>query len=205
MITVPAGVRIYLACGVTDMRKGFDSLAMLAQEVLKQNPFAGHLFAFRGRRGDLVKILYWDGQGFCLFAKRLEKGRFTWPVTKEGAVTLSPAQLSMLLEGLEWRAPRKTWFTPRPLGDGARAAKQISRRAWRLRPSFPTISKSSNSCASLRDRAELAAAKAGLARQDARSRKAENRDRAAEADELRRLLRAHAPRAGAARTEARRA
>jgi transposase len=115
MITVPAGVRIYLACGVTDMRKGFDSLAMLAQEVLKQNPFAGHLFAFRGRRGDLVKILYWDGQGFCLFAKRLEKGRFTWPATQAGAVTLSPAQLSMLLEGLEWRAPRKT-FTPELAG-----------------------------------------------------------------------------------------
>jgi transposase len=109
VITVPAGVRIYLACGVTDMRKGFDSLAMLAQEVLKQYPFAGHLFAFRGRRGDLVKILYWDGQGFCLFAKRLEKGRFTWPSTQTGAVTLSPAQLSMLLEGLEWRAPQKSW------------------------------------------------------------------------------------------------
>ena len=85
MITVPAGVHIYLACGITDMRKGFDSLSLLAQEVLKQNPFAGHLFAFRGRRGDLIKILYWDGQGFCLFAKRLEKGRFTGPVTKEGA------------------------------------------------------------------------------------------------------------------------
>ena len=104
MITIPAGVHIYLACGVTDMRKGFDSLSLLAQEVLKQNPFAGHLFAFRGRWGDLIKILYWDGQGFCLFAKRLEKGRFSWPVTKEGAVTLTPAQLAS-----EWDAlnPRK--------------------------------------------------------------------------------------------------
>src|ERR1700681_3165255 len=94
MITVPAGVRIYLACGVTDMRRGFDSLSMLAQEVLKQDPFSGHLFAFRGRRGHLIKILYWDGQGFCLFAKRLEKGRFTWPITKEGTITLTPAQSS---------------------------------------------------------------------------------------------------------------
>src|SRR5262245_66689241 len=72
------------------MRKGFDSLGVMAQEVLKQDPFAGHLFAFRGRRGDLVKVLYWDGQGFCLFAKRLEKGRFVWPITKGGSVTLPP-------------------------------------------------------------------------------------------------------------------
>ena len=80
MITVPAGVRIYLACGVTDMRSGFDGLSRcMAQEVLKQDPFSGAIFRFRGRRGDLVKVLYWDGQGFCLFAKRLEKGRFTWP------------------------------------------------------------------------------------------------------------------------------
>jgi transposase len=91
------------------MRRGFDSLSVMAQEVLKQDPFAGHLFAFRGRRGHLIKILYWDGQGFCLFAKRLEKGRFVWPVTKEGSVTLTPAQLSMLLEGLEWRITQKTW------------------------------------------------------------------------------------------------
>jgi transposase len=98
MIAIPAGVRIYLAMGPTDMRKGFDGLSMLAQEVLKQEPFSGHLFVFRGKRGDLVKVLYWDGQGFCLFAKRLEKGRFVWPITKEGSVTLTPAQLSMLLD-----------------------------------------------------------------------------------------------------------
>ena len=74
---------------------------------IKANP--GQIQSAVDRRGDLVKILYWDGQGFCLFAKRLEKGRFTWPVTKEGAVSLSPAQLSMLLEGLEWRTPQRTW------------------------------------------------------------------------------------------------
>ena len=74
MITIPAGVRIHLAMGITDMRKGFDGLAMLAQEVLKLDPFSGHFFIFRGRRGDLVKVLYWDSQGFCLFSKRLEKG-----------------------------------------------------------------------------------------------------------------------------------
>lgn len=109
MITIPAGVKIYLACGATDMRRGFDGLSTMAQQVLQQDPFSGAIFCFRGRRGDLIKVLYWDGQGFCLFAKRLEKGRFTWPVTKEGTVTLSPAQLSMLLEGLEWRRTQPTW------------------------------------------------------------------------------------------------
>jgi transposase len=109
VITIPAGVKIYLACGVTDMRKGFDGLSLIAQDALKQDPFSGAIFAFRGRRGDLMKRLYWDGQGFCLFAKRLEQGRFTWPSTATGAVTLSPAQISMLLEGLEWRNPQRTW------------------------------------------------------------------------------------------------
>jgi transposase len=109
MIAIPPGMRIYLAMRPTDMRKGFDGLSMLAQEVLKQEPFSGHLFVFRGKRGDLVKVLYWDGQGFCLFAKRLEKGRFVWPITKEGSVTLTQAQLSMLLEGIDWRTPQRTW------------------------------------------------------------------------------------------------
>jgi len=115
MITVPAGVRVYLAMGPTDMRKGIDGLSMLVQELLKLDAFSGHLFAFRGRRAHLVKILYWDGQGFCLFAKRLEKGRFIWPITKEGVATLTPAQLSMLIEGIEWRAPQRTW-TPQVAG-----------------------------------------------------------------------------------------
>jgi transposase len=115
MITVPAGVRVYLAMGPTDMRRGFDGLSMQVQELLKLDPFSGHLFAFRGRRGGLVKILYWDGQGFCLFAKRLEKGHFVWPITKDGVATLTPAQLSMLLEGIEWRAPQRTW-TPQVAG-----------------------------------------------------------------------------------------
>ena len=86
-----------------------------ARQVLKQDPFAGHLFVFRGRRGDLVKVIWWDGQGACMFMKRLEKGRFVWPSAKEGKVALSPAQLSMLLEGIDWRAPERTW---RPLAAG---------------------------------------------------------------------------------------
>ncbi len=109
MIGLPAGTRVWIAAGVTDMRKGMDGLAAIVQTALGERPFSGDVFVFRGKRGDLVKVLYWDGQGFCLFAKRLEKGRFVWPITKQGAVTLTPAQLSMLLEGIDWRAPQRTW------------------------------------------------------------------------------------------------
>jgi len=84
VIPVPANTRVWLAAGVTDMRKGFTALAAQAEAVLKQDPFAGHLFVFRGRRGDLVKVIWWDGQGACMFLKRLEKGRFVWPSAKEG-------------------------------------------------------------------------------------------------------------------------
>ena len=79
MIGLPAGVKVFLACGRTDMRKGLDGLAMQVQTVLEKDPFSGHVFCFRGRRGDLLKALYWDTQGLCLFAKRLERGRFIWP------------------------------------------------------------------------------------------------------------------------------
>jgi transposase len=109
MITPPSGVRVWLAAGVTDMRKGFDGLATLVQERLRQDPFGGQVFVFRGRRGDRLKVLWWDGQGLCLFAKRLEKGRFVWPSAADGVVALSPAQLGMLLEGIDWRMPVRTW------------------------------------------------------------------------------------------------
>ena len=109
MITPPSGVRVWLAAGVTDMRKGFDGLAMLVQERLRRDPFGGQVFVFRGRRGDRLKVLWWDGQGLCLFAKRLEKGRFVWPSAADGVVALSPAQLGMLLEGIDWRMPMRTW------------------------------------------------------------------------------------------------
>jgi len=102
-------VRVWLATGHTDMRRGFPSLALLVQEQLKQDPHAGHLFVFRGRRGDLLKIIWHDGQGACLFSKRLERGRFIWPTSSEGAVTISPAQLGYMLEGIDWRAPQYTW------------------------------------------------------------------------------------------------
>jgi len=109
MIPVPAGVRVWLSTGHTDMRKGFSTLALLVQETLKADPHCGHLFVFRGRRGDLIKVIWHDGQGACLFSKRLERGRFIWPTSAEGAVTISPAQLGYMLEGIDWRAPQHTW------------------------------------------------------------------------------------------------
>jgi transposase len=109
MIGLAAGTRIWLAAGVTDMRRGMDGLAALVQGALAENPFSGHVFIFRGRRGDLVKVLWWSGDGLCLFAKRLERGRFVWPQAGCGAVHLSGAQLSMLLEGIDWRRPERTW------------------------------------------------------------------------------------------------
>ena len=101
--------RIWLACGATDMRKGFDGLAAIVQLQLAEDPFSGQLFVFRGRRGDRVKLLWWDGDGLCLFAKRLERGRFVWPRTAGEAVTISAAQLGYLLEGIDWRLPERTW------------------------------------------------------------------------------------------------
>ena len=108
MISLPSGTRIWLAAGMTDMRRGFDGLASIVQEKLAADPFAGHIFVFRGRRGDLIKLLWRDGDGLCLFAKRLERGRFIWPQASEGSVHLSGAQLSMLLEGIDWRRPSRT-------------------------------------------------------------------------------------------------
>jgi transposase len=111
MITQSSGVKVHLAIGYTDMRKGMDGLAMLVQDVLKQDPFSGHLFAFRGRKANLIKIIYWDGTGLCLFTKRLEEGRFAWPSPEEAgdSVRLTSAQLSMLIEGIDWRAPERRW------------------------------------------------------------------------------------------------
>ncbi len=108
MIGPRAGTRVWLAAGVTDMRCGIDSLAARVQTTLQADPFSGHVFAFRGRRGDLVKLLWSDGDGMCLLTKRLERGRFVWPQADSGSVWLSAAQLSMLLEGIDWRQPQRT-------------------------------------------------------------------------------------------------
>jgi transposase len=102
---LPAGTRICIVAGITDMRRGFIGLAGMVQTALEQNAFSGQVFVFRGRRGDLIKVLWFDGDGLCLFAKRLERGRFIWPQATSGAVSLTPAQLAMLLEGIDWRDP----------------------------------------------------------------------------------------------------
>jgi len=115
MIAIPSNVRVWLATGHTDMRRGFPSLALLVQESLKGDPHTGDLYVFRGRRGDLLKIIWHDGQGACLFTKRLERGRFLWPSMADGVVTISMAQLSYLLSGIDWRMPQETW-RPRAAG-----------------------------------------------------------------------------------------
>ena len=112
MIELRAGTRIWLAAGITDMRRGFHGLSAQLQTVLEQEPYSGHVFLFRGRRGDLIKLLWFDGDGLCLLQKRLERGRFIWPQATSGTVSLSRAQLSMLLEGIDWRRPDRTWQPP---------------------------------------------------------------------------------------------
>lgn len=106
MIALASGLRVYLACGVTDMRKGMTGLAMLVQQDLSADPFDGAVFAFRGRRAGLIKLIWHDGVGLCMLTKRLEQGQFVWPsATSTGKIALSPPQLAALLDGCEWRAP----------------------------------------------------------------------------------------------------
>lgn len=107
MSMLPAGTRIWIVARITDMRNGFNGLASKVQNVLNDNPFSGQVFIFRGRRGDMLKVLWADADGLCLFTKRLERGRFVWPVTREDKVHLTPTQLSMLLEGINWKHPRR--------------------------------------------------------------------------------------------------
>lgn len=103
MIQPAPGARVYLSCRPVDMRRGFDGLAADVAKVLQADPYSGAVFVFRGKRGDDVKILTWDGSGLCLFAKRLEKGKFVWPPIVDGAMKLTPAQLALLIEGIDWR------------------------------------------------------------------------------------------------------
>lgn len=109
MIGLPSEARVWLAVGHTDMRRGMAGLALQVQEVLGRDPHAGDLYVFRGRRGDLVKILWHDGVGMSLYAKRLDHGKFIWPTPTGGVVAISASQLCYMLDGIDWRNPRWTW------------------------------------------------------------------------------------------------
>ena len=114
MIGLAAGTRIWIVAGVTDMRRGFVGLSGMVQTALEENPFSGQVFVFRGRRGDLLKVLWWDGDGLCLFAKRLEKGRFVWPPVIDERTWLTTGQLALLIEGMDWRrtVPMEVEYRP---------------------------------------------------------------------------------------------
>ena len=98
--------RVYLAAGRTDLRRGIDGLAAQIQTVLREDPFSGHLFIFRGRAAHTIKVLMYDGSGFLLMQKRLTEGKFIWPSPADGIVTISRAQMSLLIDGLDWRAAK---------------------------------------------------------------------------------------------------
>jgi transposase len=112
MLMLPPSVRIFVASQPVDLRQSFDRLACCAEEQLGGDPYSGHLFVFRNRRGDRVKILYWDRSGFCLWYKRLEQGVFRLPSSSSGGVELEWAELALLLEGidLEGSQRRARWL-----------------------------------------------------------------------------------------------
>jgi transposase len=115
MIPIRGDVRVWLAVGRTDMRKGMTGLALQVQQALGRDPHAGDLFVFRGAKADLIKIVWHDGVGMSLYAKRLEQGGFVWPSAADGVVAISAAQLAYMLDGIDWRNPRHT-FRPSRAG-----------------------------------------------------------------------------------------
>ena len=126
MIGPTGAVRVLLATKPVDFRKGAESLITLVRETMGADPFSGAIYVFRARRADRIKLVYWDGTGVCLFAKRLEDGEFRWPKPRDGALRLTAAQLSTLLEGLDWRrvhglpAVRAVWTRSEPRPDDRR-------------------------------------------------------------------------------------
>jgi transposase len=115
MISLAPGTKVFLACQPIDLRAGFDGLAARVQQIIGADPFSGHFFLFRGKRGDYLKGLHWDGSGLCLFAKRLERNKFVWPPIVEGSMTLTPAQLALLIEAMDWRRTIAPPAAPRPM------------------------------------------------------------------------------------------
>jgi len=115
MIPIPGHARVWIATGHTDMRKGAASLGLLIQEGFGGKPNSGDLYVFRGRRGDLLKMIWHDGLGASIYSKRLERGKFTWPSAKDGVISISASALACLLEGIDWRNPQYT-FRPELAG-----------------------------------------------------------------------------------------
>jgi transposase len=112
----PSGnVRVMVATKPVDFRKGAEGLAVLVRETMGGDPFTGVIYVFRARRADRVKLIFWDGTGMCLFAKRLEDGKFQWPAIRDGIIRLTAAQLSALLEGLDWRRVHEWRETQAPV------------------------------------------------------------------------------------------
>ena len=109
MIAIGSGVRVWIATGHTDMRRGMNTLALMVQQTLHRDPHGGDLYVFRGKSGKLIKVLWHDGIGMSLYLKRLERGRFAWPQTLDVAVVITSAQLGYLLEGIDWRNPVHSW------------------------------------------------------------------------------------------------
>jgi transposase len=118
VIGLAGPLRVMVATKPVDFRKGAEGLAALVREAMGADPFSGTVYVFRARRADRVKLIYWDGSGVCLFAKRLEDGRFRWPNIEDGVIRLSAAQLSALIEGLDWRRVQETRETPAPVASG---------------------------------------------------------------------------------------
>ena len=118
MIGLGGGIRVMVSTRPVDFRKGAEGLAALVREEMKSDPFSGVVYVFRAKRADRVKLVYWDGTGVCLFAERLEDGKFRWPNLQDGVIRLSAAQLSALLEGLDWRRVHAARETPAPMQPG---------------------------------------------------------------------------------------
>lgn len=115
MIGPTGAVRVMVATKPVDFRKGAEGLAALVRETMAADPFSGAVYVFRAKRADRIKLVFWDGTGLCLFAKRLEDGIFRWPKIENGVMKLSAAQLSALLEGLDWRRVHEAQETVTPM------------------------------------------------------------------------------------------
>jgi transposase len=115
MLSLPPSVRVFVCVQPVDMRRSFDGLAALVQHVLKQDPFSGHLFVFHGKRGDRLKLLYWDGDGYAIWYKRLEQGTFRFPASDGEAMEIDVPTLALLLEGIDLSHVRRAQrYTVRP-------------------------------------------------------------------------------------------